>query len=153
ASQGVVTAEDLFDFLADRVGRWALANREASQNPVLLPSGPVGRERARGILLLHNDSRTPSCLPAPKPVEVPVMVGEEWQGRDRLLRQFPGPFLRSLHAWKAYEARLIRFEELALDGAPGGPTAALKRQLAEDRQAIEQLGRFALASRGNSLAM
>jgi hypothetical protein len=60
-----VTAAAHFDRTADLVKRWAVANREATQQPMLLPEGS-GRERAEKVRLVTRTS-TPARLPPTPP--------------------------------------------------------------------------------------
>jgi hypothetical protein len=152
AAGSTVTAESLYDYLCNRVDAWAHVNRGAAQIPVLLPTGNTGRVRARRITLASAGGRGPRPSPVAVPSLIPTSVAEEWQARDRLRFQFPGTVLPALHAWHAFEAALLRYEELCRAGTTRA-AAEMKRRVGILRNAIGQLGQLDLASNDTSLAM
>jgi hypothetical protein len=110
-----VSAATHFDRTAAAVQRWAAANRESNQQPVLLPAGS-GRERAEKIRLVTLSNEGYPGPPAAAPVPAyPDQLAAEWKRATALAGGRP----ESAHPqkWREYLEWLARWERLVRIGA------------------------------------
>lgn len=130
-----VTAATHFDRTADAVQRWAVANRESSQQPQLLPAGS-GRERAEKIRLVTLPPEAypgpPAATPAPA---YPDQLAAEWRLATALAGGTRRPESAHPQAWREYLEWLARWDRLARIGADpkGIPARAadLRKRIAD----------------------
>lgn len=117
SGDSLISAEDLYQYVRRHVNHWARANRDAPQNPVRLPSGEVGRQRASRMILNNAESD-------PVPVELPPLfqttddLEAAWARFDRLKNHPPSPAVYTPYLWHRYHAALLRYEQLTRAGDP-----------------------------------
>jgi hypothetical protein len=120
ATNDVVTAFDLFNYVSKSVTTWVADRRATAQTPILLPSGPEGTKRAQSILITRVSS------PYQKPSEsetspdiVPPDLTREWERCAALRNRVPSPALYHPQLWRLYQDWLLRYEQLVLAGDKG----------------------------------
>ncbi|MEQ8790289.1 MAG: hypothetical protein RIC55_28595 [Pirellulaceae bacterium] len=114
---GRIDAAELYDSVRGEVSQWARIHRAALQTPVLLPSGAVGRKRARSIDLGAAASRAKAHMPEFAPPFAPSeQLTTAWKKYEALSSQKPWGFSYAPTLWREYQAALIRYEELVRAG-------------------------------------
>jgi Mg-chelatase subunit ChlD len=149
---GRVTALELYRFVRHKVERWAHANRDAAQQPVLLPLGEEGERRAGAmeLALVQKGYQAPAVPKAPA-LDF-TKLHKKWRAADALLKRVPSPAVYTPHLLRHYLETLLRYEQLLRAGA-GDFADRLAAQLDDTRARLEQGQRLQLSSRQNSLAM
>lgn len=153
ANAGVITARSLYEYTRDKVQRWAQANRNEAQVPFMLPE-KEGLARAQTMPLAHADAKAPSSAVAddPRPDDGWAAslnsLEAEWQAHDKL--QVRHPWIQAPARWRAYQDRLLRFEQLRRRGYDS-PT--LRSQLLADSKVLEDCLRYPSASLPYALPM
>ncbi len=112
-----VTAASAFDQAKGEVERWAIANRNEKQTPILLPV-EEGRGRAEHIDLAAAPA-TGYQNPAPPevPANVPGDLEEAWKIANQIAAQVPPPEANTPGVWCEYLDLLLRWEQLFRLGA------------------------------------
>jgi hypothetical protein len=126
---GPVTAADLYAHVKAEVQKWAVANREANQEPVLLPKGS-GEARAKQMDLATLP-RTAYTAP-PKPTAVvttPKELQTEWARVADLAARSPAPDTTDPLKWREYLDCLLRWERLLRVGAAPAALSARATRL------------------------
>lgn len=122
---GPVTAADLHKYLRREVQKWAVANRGANQEPLLLPAGD-GPARAAKLVLatLPNTAYTPPAAPPAAPA-TPDDLKAEWDRVARLTDSRRGvqPDTTDPLKWREYLEWLLRWERLVRLDDPTGSKA------------------------------
>lgn len=116
-------AADLAKYLRTEVQKWAVANREANQEPLLLPRGS-GEARAAKVTLttLPPAPYAPPGPPAAAPATPPELAAE-WARVARLTDPKRGtpPDTADPLTWREYLEWLLRWERLVrLEAVPPG---------------------------------
>jgi Mg-chelatase subunit ChlD len=151
--RGRINAGDLYQYVSNRVEQWVGANRDALQQPVLLPKGEAGLNLARKIdLVLVKERYQP-----PQPDEIPSVedlseLRLAWSTFQRLEESVPSPGVYSPHLWRQYQEYLLRYEQLVRIGDKTGAEGLAKR-LGEKEQELLRAQHLVLGSAENSLAM
>ncbi len=131
-----ITAAALFDYLKDRVGGWAQANRDAAQKPMLLPAED-GPRRAGEIRLLSVDAskyRPTDVGEAPGlSADAPADLRGIWDRTAELSARQPRPEAAAPHLWRQYLDLALRCEKLARDTG-SVPAAGLAHLAKLDRE-------------------
>lgn len=135
-----LSALDLFKYLEKTVPQWAQANRNAKQQPILLPtqdSDPArdGPTRAGKIVVASlggDEYKAPGSTEAPGyRFTVPEPLRQEWARYERLEKMNPAPETKAPHLWRQYLDLLLRTEQSArVSGAVPEPAALRLKQLA-----------------------
>ncbi len=110
---GRVNAELLFDYAANRVDAWALPHRGEAQKPILLPSGSLGRARARRIELAAANRI--AAVATVDRGEAPGVRGpwlDAWRRFARNNETRPHPAAHAPRLWALYLAVLERYDAL-----------------------------------------
>lgn len=148
-SNGRVDALELHNYVKRHVSRWARANRDARQTPVLLG----GKDRAKDIelVVVKDEYKAPNYAEIPA-FEVPKELSESWELAARLANQAPSPSAYAPHLWRRYLDLLVRYEQLIRAGdqrrAPD-----VKHALDDLKEDLVRAQRLELRSADNSLAM
>lgn len=132
-----LTAWELFDYLRPRVHDWARDHRAALQTPVLLPRGEEGERRARDIFITTAERHpaAPSTA-APTPFDPPPELEQIWAEYLSLANASPSPLTYAPHLWREYEAWVLRFEQLLLNGTSEA-AEEVRAKAADARRRIE----------------
>lgn len=146
---GRIDAYELHQYVSRNVERWARANRDARQTPVLLG----GEQRARDIeLVVVKDRYQPSPADEAPPADIAKEVGDAWKKFQLLEKQVPSPMVYTPHLWRQYQDTLLRYEQLLRAGDRNkGPE--LKKELDRIEEDMARAQRLDLNATGNSLAM
>jgi hypothetical protein len=148
-----VSAWDLWQYVHDKVGAWAIANRDAAQTPVLLGN----RELAKDVQLVQiNDHYAGDDHgDGPDLKGLTDKLKPAWVEFHDLRDDPLSPALYSPQWWRLYRATLQRYEELLRAGDPTGRAADLGSQLRrlQDRIVKTRSPGLATASVGGTLAM
>jgi hypothetical protein len=108
-----VTGRDLFQFVRASVRDWTQRNRPTTQNPVLLPLGEVGEQRAfETTLMLHHATPDEPSKPADP---MPGLL-KRWDEYGKLANAKPGPEVYTPRRWRRYRELLLRYEYAARAG-------------------------------------
>ncbi|MFO0801611.1 MAG: hypothetical protein U0791_00620 [Gemmataceae bacterium] len=128
-AQKYLSALDLYEYVRDGVRNWSSQNRPTSQNPVLLPLGDAGKQRAAGTtLMLHRVTEDD------KPATFDPMPGlsEQWKKYgEAAARGVPGPEVYSPRHWRRYRELLIRYEQTVRSGHTESADAVARAMRAE----------------------
>lgn len=115
---GKLTAAGLHVYLKKAVQNWAVGNRGVSQEPILLPDGGLGTERAEKIELATLPPTAYSAPPEPdKPPQTPTPLTDEWKEAEKLAALSPPPDTTDPLRWRQYLEWLLRWERLVRLGA------------------------------------
>jgi len=150
-ADGRLDAQELFEHVRSAVRTWVQLNREALQEPILLPSGSEGQKRARAMDLAFVRPYTP-----PDPTQLPVYVPpdsirEAWSTAQQLKAMVPAPSVYTPHLWHGYLELLLRFEQLTVAGSSDA-AATIQRQLAGLEKLIQRQATLSgLRSQSNTL--
>ncbi|HJZ53793.1 MAG TPA: hypothetical protein VKE74_02485, partial [Gemmataceae bacterium] len=130
-----ITAAGLFDYVSTEVTRWAFANRDEKQTPILLPANG-GRERAEAIELsvVPVGGYTKPALPE-RPGKVPDDLKAAWETAVDLAGRTPAPDTLDPGKWREYLDLLIRWERLVRLGEDPEPVRARAVVLGEQLKA------------------
>jgi hypothetical protein len=121
-----ITAAQLFDYAREEVGRWAQANRDEKQTPVLLPRDS-GKDRARKIELAAAPPEGYQKPPLPDAHgPVPDDLRAAWEAAEQLANRRPAPDTADPTAWREYLDLLVRWERLV---RLGGDPETVKRRV------------------------
>src|SRR5262249_4736434 len=117
-------AARIFDYVSTEVTRWAFANRDEKQTPILLPANG-GRERAEAIELsvVPVGGYTKPALPE-RPGKVPDDLKAAWETAVDLAGRTPAPDTLDPGKWREYLDLLIRWERLGRLGGDPEPVRA-----------------------------
>ena len=132
-----LTVWELFEHVRPRVHDWARDNRAALQKPVLLPKAD-GEARARAITLASVTEAKASPAVAPTPFEPPAELQQLWGEYRTLASANPSPIAYAPHIWREYEAWVLRYESLFLEGTPEAAGTAFAKA-ADARRRMEAL--------------
>lgn len=112
ATSSPLNANELHVYLKTQVQKWAVANRGANQQPVLLPKGS-GEARAAKLELatLPPTPYTPPAKPAAAATTPPELAAE-WKRVERLAVRTPSPDTTDPLKWREYLEWLLRWERL-----------------------------------------
>jgi hypothetical protein len=150
---GRINAWELYQYVAANVERWARANRDALQQPVLLPWAEAGERRAQGMHLTLVRQPYQALDPAQGPPWAPPPeLLQTWEQARQLSSLVPAPFVTTPRLWREYQAALLRYEQLLRAGDRENAEAVAGRVRDLDRD-IRQAPRLDLTSVGNTLAM
>lgn len=152
-SDGRLDAAELFDYVRDWVRNWVQLNREALQEPILLPTGAEGRQRAKSMVLAFTRPYTPpdySELPVYVP---PDSIREAWSSAERLNAMVPAPAVYTPHLWHGYLELLLRFEQLTVAGSSDAAATIQRRLAVVERQIRRKAVLNDLRSLGNTLSL
>jgi hypothetical protein len=149
-----VSAWKLYQYVRTNVERWALANRNVKQTPVLLPKSD-GQRRAQEIELAavfkkpeSDNEKAPGLN-----FKVPAELNEAWKKSDRLRAQVPSPAVYTPQLWREYNDTLLQCEHVLRAGDPRGKAGTLFRRLGELERDIDQARALNLPSAANALPM
>jgi hypothetical protein len=152
SADNFVTALDLFNAARESTKNWTRQNRPTTQNPILLPSGDVGLQRAgeTKLTLYH-----PISDKAVSPVDPLPMLKKRWEAYGELANaNKPGPEVYTPRRWRRYRELLLRYEFIARSGQDTA-LGALEAELDKEARAIRsaQQAGFIGASRTASVPM
>jgi hypothetical protein len=136
-----VNAEDLFNYVRDRVQRWAWDNRGEVQTPLLLPL-QEGPERARKMEVIPGQPQYTPPVPRPANLDEGNLTSL-WDSCRKLDRSIPSPAAYSPHLWRQYRDTLVRYEQLMRAGASSDglkPLAGKLDRLRADIESAQRLG-------------
>jgi hypothetical protein len=129
-----LNAAALFDYVADQTARWALANRDEKQTPILLPKDS-GKDRAAKVELAAippGEYKPPAVADSPN---AQTELEAAWKTAWELANRNPPPDTLDPLRWREYLALLARWVELARIGgdahAVKGRVEVLAGQLRE----------------------
>ncbi len=150
---GRVNALELHHYVSGKVSDWVRRNRAAEQTPILLPTGNVGEQRARGFHL----TVVPKDYVAPAPklqgvFDPPEKLRQAWKRRDQLAAEAPPPAAYAPAQWRLYNDLLLRFEQL-LQAGEATVSATFPTKLRDVEQSIVLARKLELRSLGGTLAM
>lgn len=151
--RGRINALDLHNYVHKSVGNWVRSNRDAVQQPVLLPHGEKGKDLAKSMdLVVVKDG-----YQAPNPKELPAFAPppellNAWKTFQDLDKEVPSPAVYSPNLWRQYQEFLLRFEQ-AIRADDKGTASALAGKLNELEQRIKRGRIEELNSAQNSLPM
>jgi len=151
-ADGRIDGAELFQYVHRQVKGWAAANRDATQTPVLFPSGQSGLERARKVQITAAKNYRPADPALLKPFVPPKDLADAWQRYERLRAETPAPAVYTPERWRLYQERLLRYEQLV----QAGYSAAALNQASHLRDLELEMMRargLELGSLGNSLGM
>jgi hypothetical protein len=108
---GRINALNLYNYVQKNVTNWVRSNRNALQQPVMLPSGQAGKDRASRMDLVV----VKEAYQAPNPKETkefkpPDDLLAAWQSFQKLDKEVPSPAVYSPNLWRQYQEFLLRFE-------------------------------------------
>ena len=152
--KGNLTALDLFDYLADKVPTWVGANRADLQEPILLPAGDTGRERAKKVVLevAPEGYMADDADDAPgAQLDLPADWLKNWKDQQQLADSMPSPAVYSPRQWRRYREVLLRYEQLVRAGQ-SSKAADRAKELADLKKSIEQARSVSLTCWSTSLA-
>ena len=123
------------------------------QTPILLPTGEIGEQRARGfhLTVVPNSFITPP----PKLLAVfdpPEKLRQAWKRRDQLAAETPPPAAYAPGQWRLLNDLLLRFEHL-LQAGESTVSATFPTKLRDVEQSIASARTLDLQSLGSTLAM
>jgi hypothetical protein len=133
---GRVDAQELFQYVHDKVKHWARTNRAALQEPVLIG----GTDRARRIELSLAGT-SPVSEPASAPgLQTPdfAKIKSAWTTLRRLEIGVPSPMVYSPHLWRRYQQTVLVYEQLVLAGSDQTMLTAVENDLNRLASAIGQ---------------
>lgn len=113
---GRIDGAELHAWLAANVADWVAQHRGVEQQPILLPGGNSGIERARQIDLTIARNTSRSAPPATDAFVVPNQLHDAWQRYEQLLQQTPAGFSFAPTQWREYVDTLMRYEQLLRAG-------------------------------------
>jgi hypothetical protein len=148
-----INAWDLYSYLSQNVEQWVRANRDALQQPVLLPKDDRGKNLARNIDLVLV--KEPYQAPDPQErvaFEAPAELWQAWKTFQELEKAVPSPAVYSPHLWRQYQEYLLRYEQTLRIGDKTGADN-LAKHLRDAEQELRQAQHLPLTSAQNSLAM
>lgn len=134
ASGQIVTAASAFAVVKQEVSKWAVANREANQTPILLPEADgvtrAGKIELAGVPPEGHQQPAASSQPATsKP------LADEWADAEKLAARNPAPDATHPQQWREYLEWLLRWERLVrLNVDPGqipNRVAAIRREITQ----------------------
>lgn len=106
-----LNANDLHTYLKTEVQKWAVANRGANQQPVLLPkSSGEARAKKLDLAILPQTPYTPPDKAAAQPT--PPELRKEWERVEKLASLTPSPDTTDPLKWREYLEWLLRWERL-----------------------------------------
>jgi hypothetical protein len=110
---GRINALNLCNYVQKNVTNWVRSNRNALQQPVLLPSGQQGKDRAANMdLVVVKDTYLP---PNPKEIKEftpPDELLTAWKAFEKLQNEVPSPAVYTPNLWRQYQEYLLRYELL-----------------------------------------
>ncbi len=111
-----ITAAELFDYSSAETAKWALANRDEKQTPILLPLGK-GRERAAKLELASVPSSGFTAASRPEvPAKMPADLEAAWGTAFQLSQRVPAPDTLDPLKWREYLDLVLRWERLVRFG-------------------------------------
>ncbi|WP_425395142.1 VWA domain-containing protein [Aeoliella sp.] len=134
---GRITALEAYEYVSDRVNSWAQTHAHSLQQPLLLPEGTLGRERAKAMpvaLAMRAQTTTP---PTPT-IQWDQTVAPEWVATEALRTELQRPESVAPHAWNEHLGLLLRLEEFALAGNDDA-VAQLRARLQVSRTGLERV--------------
>jgi hypothetical protein len=125
---GSVTAAALHGYLKTEVQKWAVANRGANQEPVLLPKAS-GTQRAEKLKLTTLPATPTPATASPEPAApTPPALLNEWKRVGALAKQVPSPDTTDPLKWREYLEWLMRWDRLVrLNGVPNALASRVQR--------------------------
>ncbi len=125
---GAVTVAGLHTYLKAEVQKWAVANRGANQEPVLLPKAS-GAERGEALKLATLPTTTYTAPGSPDPAApTPPALLAEWKRVGTLARSSPAPDTTDPLKWREYLEWLTRWDRLVrLNAVPDTLPPRVKR--------------------------
>jgi hypothetical protein len=148
-----VTAWELAEYVRDRVRKWVQDNRDALQEPVLLPTEPEGEKRAKDLIVVAVPTQgyreqSPDTLAK---FEAPTALRKVWKDCEELQKSAASPAVAAPHLWRRYLESLLRYEQLV---RLGDEDAANKLALADRHREVARAARRELRmSATNALAL
>jgi len=146
-----LNALELFEFTSARVRNWARNHRDTQQNPLLLPEGRSGVDRARSTHIAIVNSDRPLSVEPPRVISAQPELEELWNERDVWARSNPAPYTLAPVLWHQYQAWLMRYEELLFHQSDRAGEARI--ELDKIREQLPHIARLDVASRSQSLAL
>jgi hypothetical protein len=137
-NSGRVSALELFRYVRKKVQIWAHDNRDAGQEPMLLPQGAEGEERARNMELVVYEKYEPPAEKVPTAPAIPERkLTEAWANAQKLMKDAPSAAVYSPHLLTKYLDTLIRAEQLFRAGREAKANYLLDSLLAQTQRDIE----------------
>jgi serine/threonine protein kinase len=141
-----ITADELAKYVKENVRKWALDNRDALQEPVVLGNPDALKMELFSVPRKYEPPANPEQLPFP---EADLLL--LWKRYHQLEQQVPRPWVYQPEQWRLYQAKVRRFEQLALAGSETRNLRAELDQLAEGLRLGGRLDHWPVA--GNTLSM
>jgi hypothetical protein len=119
---GPLTVKQLVKYVSDKVAGWALDNRAAPQEPVLLPRDGGLERTADWTLIAGGREGHAATDPAEAPGDdykkpaADLAAEKVWQKHDEAAGKPLRPWVYAPQAWRLYEATLLRYEQLVRAG-------------------------------------
>ena len=105
---------ELYSYVRKNVRNWSWNARAAIQEPVLLPSGEASLAKAQQVVLASTGD--PPRFKAPKEADTSGLE-RAWRTYEALTKLSPPPWAHAPRQWRAYQAMLVRYDELTRAGA------------------------------------
>jgi hypothetical protein len=113
SGRGRITALDLHNYVHKKVANWVRSNRDAVQEPVLLPGGGKGEDLAGKMdLVVVEETYQP---PNPRELWIsdpPQELLTAWKTFQDLEKETPSPAVYSPNLWRQYQEFLLRYEQM-----------------------------------------
>jgi hypothetical protein len=134
-----ITAKDLHAYVKQATKDWTRRNRPTTQNPILLPAGEVGEQRAGETkLVLHHNVKDE---PPPAPRDPLPSLQKKWDAYRALAGEKGiGPEVYTPRHWRRYRELLLRYELVARAGddpSMGALDSALAKEASAIREALQ----------------
>jgi len=149
---GRINALNLYNYVQKKVTNWVRSNRNALQQPVLLPAGQLGKDRAGNMdLVVVKDA-----YQAPNPKEIrefqpPEELLNAWKAFHEMDKEVPSPAVYSPNLWRQYQEYLLRYELMIRVDDKG--TSTLLEKLKDLGSQISQARSEKLNSAQNAIPM
>jgi hypothetical protein len=144
--EDVVTVGNLAEYVRREVRKWAVLNRAAVQEPLL-----IGDEaRAKDVRIVQITEKYQPTDP-PGAADLAGVAGL-WKERDALESGGPSPLVHTPHLWRRYLEMTARCEDLMRLGETEAAGKANAARLALARQ-IDEARRYGPPALGNSLPL
>ncbi len=124
---GSVSAQELIDYVREKVAIWVRVNRDEVQRPVAWVSKDA---RPESVQLAVVSERRPEPPPEADADALLTELRAAWKTHDELGSLVPHPAIYGPQHWQRYRDTLLRYEEVRRAGDPTSKSAKLKGDLA-----------------------
>ncbi|MFI4877216.1 MAG: hypothetical protein ACIALR_17810, partial [Blastopirellula sp. JB062] len=149
---GRIDAGELFRYVDEQLMEFAAANHNRRQNVQMIPSGNEGTRRADNFDLgVLRPGYEPLKRPAPLSDSQWQWMSDIWSQQQSIAKSQPSVLRYSPHAWRRYQATILRMESLLIAGDVAG-ASQLRSSAAELASLFESRRQMPLQSQDLSLS-